>query len=650
MANLVNILVSADTTKAEGNFKKVTRAVAGVSLAVAGMAVALVKVGDEFTKASNNIRAGTGATGKELEALKEEFRDVAGSVPQDFQTVSTAIADVNTKLGLSGDELEKTTKQFLDLSRVTGTEVTPLITTVSNSMQMFGLEADQATLAMAMFTKASQETGVPINRLTSRVEEFSPVLRNLGLEMSDSVAFLAQLEGAGISASRVMPGLNASMRRLANSGVTDMQEALEMEMRAIKDAVTDTEALNLATNLFGAEGAQRMSVAIRDGVVDFEDLASALEDSEDDLTGLTENTLTAGESFDIWKSKVKLMVEPLASVLSSIAPIVILLPGMIAGISALAGITAVQTAATWLWTAAQTALNFALSPIGLIILGIVAAVAAAIIIWKNWDRIVATLTATWEKLDSFMSDKFGTTWETIKEVVGGVITYWTEVFNGFIALFKGDWDDAKEHFGNALEALKGVFKTVFDAIWTFFDNWMTDKFGGKWEAVKDTVQTVVDFVADLFDGLWTTLSGIWDLIVGIFTGDEDKIKEGFKGIVNGIIKMVNAVIELFNKIKFEIPDWMPGLGGKGFSINIPKIPELAEGGIVTRPTLAMIGEGQGAEAVVPLNKAHGFGGVTVNVNMPDGGTVILDDESTAQRFGDFITNQVREALRTQGAF
>jgi hypothetical protein len=66
------------------------------------------------------------------------------------------------------------------------------------------------------------------------------------------------------------------------------------------------------------------------------------------------------------------------------------------------------------------------------------------------------------------------------------------------------------------------------------------------------------------------------------------------------------------KLSFKVPSWVPGIGGSGF--DVPDIPMLAEGGIVTGPTLAMIGEA-GPEAVIPLSKMGGMGGgITVNVN------------------------------------
>jgi hypothetical protein len=97
----------------------------------------------------------------------------------------------------------------------------------------------------------------------------------------------------------------------------------------------------------------------------------------------------------------------------------------------------------------------------------------------------------------------------------------------------------------------------------------------------------------------------------------------FKTVFNAIGSIWNNTL---GKIGFDIPNWVPGLGGKGFSF--PKIPMLAQGGIVTGPTLAMIGEGRGPEAVIPLDRMGEFGmggggnNVTINVNGGDPNAVV----------------------------
>jgi hypothetical protein len=96
----------------------------------------------------------------------------------------------------------------------------------------------------------------------------------------------------------------------------------------------------------------------------------------------------------------------------------------------------------------------------------------------------------------------------------------------------------------------------------------------------------------------------------------------FKTVFNGIARIWNNTV---GKISFELPKWIPGIGGKGFEM--PNIPMLAEGGIVTGPTLAMIGEGNGPEAVIPLSRMGEFGmggggGITINVNGGDPQAVV----------------------------
>lgn len=102
-----------------------------------------------------------------------------------------------------------------------------------------------------------------------------------------------------------------------------------------------------------------------------------------------------------------------------------------------------------------------------------------------------------------------------------------------------------------------------------------------------------NFFIGMWEGIKKVASGVGDFFKGIFEG----IGKFVKGYFNTILKLVNGAIGLVNKIK--IPDWeiFGDLAGKG--INIPKIPLLAEGGIIDKPTLAMVGEA-GREAVMPL--------------------------------------------------
>jgi hypothetical protein len=108
----------------------------------------------------------------------------------------------------------------------------------------------------------------------------------------------------------------------------------------------------------------------------------------------------------------------------------------------------------------------------------------------------------------------------------------------------------------------------------------------------------------------------------------------YKNIFNSIAKLWNNTI---GSLSFEFPDWVPGLGGKGFSV--PNIPYLAEGGIVTGPTLAMIGE-RGPEAVIPLSgRNSGMGNYTINIT---GGL------GSSAEIGTAVVNAIRAFNRQNG--
>lgn len=105
-------------------------------------------------------------------------------------------------------------------------------------------------------------------------------------------------------------------------------------------------------------------------------------------------------------------------------------------------------------------------------------------------------------------------------------------------------------------------------------------FIGMWEGIKTAIGAVGEFIGSVWDG----------------------IVAGFKGFVNFIISGINFMIGAINKLKVTIPDWVPLIGGQTIGFEIPEIPMLANGGIATAPTLAMVGEGKEKEAILPLSK------------------------------------------------
>ena len=113
------------------------------------------------------------------------------------------------------------------------------------------------------------------------------------------------------------------------------------------------------------------------------------------------------------------------------------------------------------------------------------------------------------------------------------------------------------------------------------------------------IQNLLDFVGNVFAGNW---EAAWQNVVNIFGNIFGMLGNLAKAPINGVIALVNKAIEGINGLAVDIPDWVPVVGGKQLGFSIPTIPQLAAGGIATRPTLAEIGEGGEPEAVMPLSK------------------------------------------------
>jgi hypothetical protein len=133
----------------------------------------------------------------------------------------------------------------------------------------------------------------------------------------------------------------------------------------------------------------------------------------------------------------------------------------------------------------------------------------------------------------------------------------------------------------------------------------------------ETFRTIVDA---LFDGLKFG----FELVKTYFTA----VVGFYKTLFNGIASAWNNTV---GKLAFTIPSWVPFVGGKGF--DVPDIPMLADGGIVTGPTMAIIGE-KGPEAVVPLDRMGGMGNVTINVNGGDPEAVVQALRRYMNRYGN----------------
>ena len=183
------------------------------------------------------------------------------------------------------------------------------------------------------------------------------------------------------------------------------------------------------------------------------------------------------------------------------------------------------------------------------------------------------------------------------------LVYWSKEIAAGWEWLKGKALSLWSTFAEKFPFISGLAQTAFGPIIVVV------------RTIIDIFVELINFVRNVFTGQW---GAAWENCKNIFGAAWAGLKDLVKVPINGVIRMVNSAIGAINGINVDVPDWVPGMGGEKFGFNIPKIPELASGGIATRSTLANIGEGSEPEAVLPLSKLDNM----LNVNGGGGGMTV----------------------------
>lgn len=182
-----------------------------------------------------------------------------------------------------------------------------------------------------------------------------------------------------------------------------------------------------------------------------------------------------------------------------------------------------------------------------------------------------------------------THWSTVKQWIEDFWKWIKNVFDDIVKFIKAHWD-------LLLDILLGPIGFVIGELIKH------------WSTIKQGFSDVINWVKNVFRDGWNFVVGLWQGIGNVFHDAVNGIKTAFGKVTDVVTSpfkaAFNGIAHLWNdsigKLHFKAPSWVPGIGGKGF--DMPNLPYLAQGGIVDQATLAMIGEGNEPEAVMPLSK------------------------------------------------
>ena len=581
-----NLAALGKTAKTAG--KIAAGAMVAAATAVATLGTAAVKSAAEYEAQLANVSTLLTGTEAEVAARTAEIGDQVLEISNRTGVATADLTDgmyqVVSAFGDSADAaaILETAAKSAAAGNATTTDSINLLSAVTKGYGDTSAEAVQQAADLAFATVRLGQTSFP--ELAAGMGKVIPLASTLGLEQEQLWGAMATLTGVTGSTAEVVTQMKATMQAflspsknmqaaLKNMGYESGQALLESKglqgsLDALKDAVGGNELA--FAGLFSSVEAQTAVLAMAGNQA--ENLTSKTAEMYE-ATGAANTAFerqTNTLAYDIQMVK-NLGANFLTQLGTNIMPYVrefaeAALPVVSEALEKIGSymtgtiIPAAETAVKWisehrtLILALAAGIATAVSAIGL-------AVAAGILIYKNWDKIKAKAVELGAK---------------ISEV----------------------WGNIKTGVSEAVANLVSAFQSNFPLLSAYLSGWW-ESVSAAWENVKAIFANIIDFVQNVFAGNW---SAAWDNIVAIFGNVFGMIVNLAKAPINGVISAINWVLEKINSISVTIPDWVPGVGGKTLGFNIPTIPALAAGGIATAPTLAQIGEGGEPEAVLPLSK------------------------------------------------
>lgn len=458
---------------------------------------------NEVDDALDTVTKKTGASGDALKEMQDQVRDIATSMPTTFEDAGVAIGEVNTRFGLTGDALKDLSEDFIKFAKINDTDVNNSIDTIQSAMAAFNTETDKASGVLDLFTAAGQQTGVPIEALAEAVKKNAIALQDMGLGLEDSVMFLAQLDKSGVDSTTVLAGLKKAFQNAAKQG-KPMNEALSELQGNMKNASSDAEAAQYATELFGTRAGAAIAEYVRNGQLDFEAFGVSMEEYAGTVSNTYEETqdpldeLTTAMNqmkdlgYEIGEAAAPIIVEALtvlkdvitelkakwdeltpaqqdmiikfALVAAAVGPVLVVVGQLVFILGQVAAAAPVMGAAL-----------AALSGPGAIVIGIIAAVIAiGVLLGRHWDEVCAwannlkeRVSLAFEGLKANITakiqaakDKVSSIFSTMRaDVAGKVNALKGAVSNAFSAVqnaISSKMSAAKNAVSNAISAIKGL--------------------------------------------------------------------------------------------------------------------------------------------------------------------------------------------------
>ena len=581
---------------------------ANATALVAGGAWA--KVGADYQAAMARVQASTGASAEQMKQIEEAARAVFSSgMGESFDEVARAMSTIKQVGGLDGKDLESATKNAMALGKTFDMDVNETARATSALMKNFGIDGQKA---FDLIAYAAQNGANKNGDLLDTFNEYAVQYQALGFTAEQFAAHLVKgAEDGAFSIDKVGDAIK------------------EFNIRAKDGSKSSMEAF-AALGLNGQKAIQMFAAGGQSAQVAFAEVVKRLSEMEDPVARNAAGVALFGTQFEDLEVKA---LEGFKAIQGSLPQIEGTMQQVSRAISSDLGSQLRIVSRSFmdlLLPAADSAAKAITEQMPKISKAMAALAPQIEALSQAFTKALPVITQWFNKslsgamsFVSFVLENFNAI-ATAVAYAGSAFLIFRGVFQGLKVVFTvTKWVlMARQAFimyrvsaaaavvaskatAVAMNLLSVAAKGVGAAMKFLMANPIVLFLAGvvaagvavykNWDELKAMAVSAAQIISDAWSSAMTSIQGF-------FANTFDSLASIMKGPINTIIAMINSIVESINGMAFNVPDWVPAIGGQKFGFELPKIPQLAEGGIATQPTLATIAEAGEAEAVIPLSK------------------------------------------------
>ena len=542
-----------------------------VTAGVTALGTIAVKTGADFDSAMSKVAAVSGATGSEMDALREKAREMGSKT----KFSASEAADAMNYMAMAGwktNDMLSGIEGIMNLAAASGEDLASTSDIVTDALTAFGLSASDSGHFADILAAASSNANTNVSMMGETFKYAAPVLGSLGYSAEDSAIAIGLMANAGIKSSQAGTALRSAIINLAKPtdtvasameqygiSLTDssgkmysLRELME-QLRQKLGGLSEAEQAQAAASLFGKEAMSGMLAIINGSPADFEKLSNAIDicsDTVDGYNGTTEKMAAvmqdnlAGQ-VTILKSQLEELAISFSDILMpTIRSIVSHIQELVDKLNQLDPQTKETIAKIALVAAALgpmlVVLGKTISSVGTVfsavsklpalfstVQGGIGAITGALGV--SLGPLLAIIAAVAALVAAFVH-----LWKTNDEFKSNIIAIWEQIKSTFTGLTQGITDRI-----NALGFDFESFTDVLKAAWDGLCNLLAPIFEG-----------VFQNISNIFSEFTVVLLGLLDVLIGLFTGDWEQCWDGIKGIFTSIWNfVVNTFRNIMNTLK-----------------------------------------------------------------------------------------------------